>query len=479
MALFSALCILPVSAAGEDWPLRVARERREEIHRPASSENEGESAGEADLKRRMDDVLPLLEELSRERAGYGGERTENDSARREALRERLKAALERYSEGLASFHAEARGEQTRRLGGILSAEAPMDEESIRRTVRLNDFDKRAASFQSAAMQLLREDESAFAAARDARRRAAKRRRLAGAALLTALAGGWSFWKLRRRASPGESSGSAGESGARAMEASPVLDGNYRIERELGRGGMGVVLEALDLNLRRKVALKRMREEISRNADERERFLAEARLVAGLKHPNIVEIHTFFSAGAELYLVFEFVPGEPLSRLLAGGARLPLARVRGLLRQIASALDYAHSRRIIHRDLKPANVMVAPGDGVKVMDFGLAHRARMTAAHATRAAAAGTLDYMAPEQEVGEVSRESDIFSLGVCLYEMLTGTLPFGDLEQKRRALYRPASDVVAGLPPFLDAVLARAFAPDPRRRFRSGAELADAAEAR
>jgi serine/threonine-protein kinase len=258
----------------------------------------------------------------------------------------------------------------------------------------------------------------------------------------------------------------------------VLGGNYRVERELGRGGMGVVVEALDLTLQRKVAIKLLLAEVGSEPADLDRFLAEARLVAALKHPSIVEIHTLFREGASLCLVFESVPGFPLSAYLGGGKTIPPPSTSAFARQVASALDYAHSMKVIHRDLKPANIMVTPSGLAKVMDFGLAHQAKTTLARVTRTDSWGTMPYMAPEQELGEASRESDLYAFGVCLYEMLTGNLPFEGpnfLAQKREKRFKPPS--ASGLPPGVDAVLARALEPGPKDRYHSAAELAAALE--
>ncbi|MBI5596019.1 MAG: serine/threonine protein kinase [Elusimicrobia bacterium] len=264
-------------------------------------------------------------------------------------------------------------------------------------------------------------------------------------------------------------------------AGDVLGSNYRIERILGRGGMGVVYEAVDLTLQRKVAIKRMTDDLLNAGHDLELFVNEARLVAQLKHSHIVEIHSILREGGLLHLVFEYVEGRPLSSFLGNGQRLNLHSAKGVVRQVASALDYAHSRKVIHRDLKPSNIMVGRGGAVKVMDFGIAHQAKLTVAKATRTAAWGTPPYMAPEQELGHASRETDLFSLGVCLYEMLTTQIPFTGpnfLAQKRERIYTPASRLAPELTPAVDAVIARSLAPDPKDRFHSGAEFSAALDA-
>lgn len=261
----------------------------------------------------------------------------------------------------------------------------------------------------------------------------------------------------------------------------MLGGNFRVDRELGRGGMGVVYEATDLALGRKVAIKRMRDEVSANRRELDMFLAEARLVAQLKHPNLVAIHHIFREAEVLYLVFEYVPGRTLSAVLEESERLALTEARRVLRAIGAGLDYAHANKVIHRDLKPSNVMISEDGSIKVMDFGIAHQAKKTVGRLTKADAWGTPPYMSPEQELGNVSRESDIYSLAVLLYEMLTGRLPFEGpnfLAQKREMAYTPPSQAQPGLPPGLDAIVRRGLEAEAPRRFHSAADLLAALDA-
>jgi len=264
----------------------------------------------------------------------------------------------------------------------------------------------------------------------------------------------------------------------AAAVGSVLGGNYRVERELGRGGMGVVYEAVDLTLKRKVAVKRMHEAMAGSGKESEMFLSEARLVAALKHANIVEIYAIVREGGEVYLVFEYVHGKQLAAYLAQKSRLPLRAVKSVVKQVGSALDYAHSCKVIHRDLKPANILVTPEGATKVMDFGIAHQASLTVGKLTRAQSWGTPPYMAPEQELGSVLRESDLYSLGVCFYEMVAGRLPFRGpnfLAQKQGMLFEPVTRLAPGLGSMADEIVRRALQADPKGRFHSGAEFSAA----
>jgi tetratricopeptide (TPR) repeat protein len=249
---------------------------------------------------------------------------------------------------------------------------------------------------------------------------------------------------------------------------------FRIERTLGEGGMGVVFEAVDLALHRTVALKKLRPEIADNPRERARFLKEARTVAALRHPNIVAIHSIHENADGLFLVFEKVAGQTLYERLTSGGLQPHATI-GYLRQVAKALDYAHAQGVVHQDLKPSNVMVS-GDEAKVMDFGIARRVAETLSTVSRIEISGTPAYMAPEQEFGgNVGPAADVYGLGICAYELLTGRRPFpdGGLMMKTRALYRPASE--SGTPVAADAVIARALLPDPGARWSSATAFVDA----
>jgi serine/threonine protein kinase len=200
--------------------------------------------------------------------------------------------------------------------------------------------------------------------------------------------------------------------------------HYRILDKIGEGGMGVVYKALDTRLERPVAIK-----ILHSIDDpkrRRQFVWEARAAAGLRHPNIVVVHDIASDGSTDFIVMEYIPGRPLSERLARG---PLSAGEALryAREIASALEAAHTAGIVHRDLKPSNILVTPEDSIKLVDFGLARLQRqdMESQSAT-SAIAGTCGYMSPEQAQGErATPQSDIFSFGAVLYEMVTGRRAF------------------------------------------------------
>ena len=256
--------------------------------------------------------------------------------------------------------------------------------------------------------------------------------------------------------------------ARGPKGGVLVGGHYELGRELGAGGMGVVYEAVDLTLDRRVALKKMRPEIGMSASGRQRFLDEAKTVAKLQHRNIVTIHGIVEEDKDLYLVFEYVEGRTLDALLAERQRLTNAEALSVLGGVAAAVDYAHEHRVIHRDLKPANIMIGADGEAKVMDFGIAHQAKLTISQMTIAEAYGTLAYMPPEQELGQAVRESDVYAFAALTYESLTGVLPFPGpnfhLQKSAMSFTRPSGHFPP-LTPKLDPVFERAFQVEPKKR--------------
>ena len=267
-------------------------------------------------------------------------------------------------------------------------------------------------------------------------------------------------------------------------------GHYKILDRIGSGGMGEVYRARDTRLGRTVAIKVLPAAVADDPDRRERFLREARAAAALSHPNIAALYEIGEENGQLYLVFEFVPGEPLSKVIAGRPLNP-RRAMQFAAQVADGLADAHAAGIVHRDIKPDNIVITPKGNAKVLDFGLAvwtaggaareHAAQAITTIATGAGAAlGTLAYMSPEQARGEaVDERTDIFSLGVALYEMLTGSRPFQGATPAALVLQvvdkpvPPPSTINRGVPKELDAVVARALEKDPAARFDSAATLA------
>ncbi|MFA6003493.1 MAG: protein kinase [Elusimicrobiota bacterium] len=304
---------------------------------------------------------------------------------------------------------------------------------------------------------------------------------AGALAVLALAG-IGLWRLRAR--PRRSASLINLAGG-ALPAD-LLAGKYRLGPMIGRGGMGAVYSATDASLGRPVAIKQLSPEILESvALGREYFLREARTVASLHHPAIVDIYEIVEDGPDLYLVFEFVSGKTVSHLLAENSRLSLDLALEILRPVCQALHFAHSRNLVHRDIKPANIMVTEQGHVKLMDFGIARSLSERGAAGAQAGGkpalfdrtqtiAGTPSYMAPEIEAGVISRSGDIYALGACLYEMLTGSHPFGSdaLPDKALGRFLPATTLLSTLPPALDALCSAALDPDPARRIQSPLEF-------
>ena len=265
-------------------------------------------------------------------------------------------------------------------------------------------------------------------------------------------------------------------------------GHYKVISLLGTGGMGAVYRAIDTVLGRDVALKVLPPDITDDPEHIERFRREARAVAALNHPNIVTIHSVECVGGTPFLTMELLQGRTLEALLAERP-LPIERVRDIARQIAEAVASAHEKGIVHRDLKPANVIVDESGRAKVLDFGLAKTAptRVDAESPTvrvtqMGALLGTPTYMSPEQVKGlDIDHRSDIFSLGVVLYEMATGTPPFRGRSSAElvSAILRDAPPRVADVRPSVPAevvrVITRCLEKDPAKRFESMVEVAAA----
>jgi hypothetical protein len=256
-------------------------------------------------------------------------------------------------------------------------------------------------------------------------------------------------------------------------------GRFELESELGRGAMGVVWKAVDPLIGRPVAIKTVEaEHFDFDPDARERFLREARAAGRLSHPNIVTIFDAGTSGEDAYIVMELIGGRTLSEMIATGNRFPAFTVADIGAQIAEALDYAHSHGVVHRDIKPANIMLTSGGLVKITDFGVA---RLEDASRTRVGTVlGSPRYMSPEQVRGQqVDGRSDIYSLGVLLYELVTGVCPFGaagsgDLMKLMKDIVDgdpvPLRDRAPHAPKAFEAIVARAMRKEPAERYARGA---------
>jgi serine/threonine protein kinase/Tfp pilus assembly protein PilF len=274
-----------------------------------------------------------------------------------------------------------------------------------------------------------------------------------------------------------------------MPAAGETVAHYRVLRKIGAGGMGVVYEAEDLQLDRHVALKFLPAERAADPVAMERFRREARSASSLNHPNICTIHHIGEADGLPFIAMELMNGRTLRQEI-GGKPVPVEQVMRWGLELTDALQAAHARGVIHRDIKPANVFVTERGSAKLLDFGLAHQSTLAAEVHSEAptesanlthtgAVVGTVAYMSPEQVRGKrLDPRSDLFSIGAVLYEMATGTQPFGGstrgevLESLFTTTPVPASQRNPAVPAALDAIIAKALEKDPALRYQSAAEI-------
>jgi serine/threonine protein kinase len=260
-------------------------------------------------------------------------------------------------------------------------------------------------------------------------------------------------------------------------------GNYRILEVIGKGSMGKVFKGIDLMLEREVAIKLIHPEYARRPDLVERFRKEAKILALLNHPNIVMIYTFFRQGDDFFMVMEFVYGETLSKISAREKAMPWIRAVSFFCQALKGIEHAHSKGIIHRDIKPGNMIITKTGLLKVMDFGIA-RMSGTAHLTIQGDIFGTTAYMSPEQIQGlEIDTRSDIYSLSVVLYKMLTGRVPFAGknqyelLKAQVEETPEPLRQLIPDVPTELEALIARALAKQPEQRLQTVSEFRESLE--
>ncbi|HUG66863.1 MAG TPA: protein kinase [Pirellulaceae bacterium] len=271
-----------------------------------------------------------------------------------------------------------------------------------------------------------------------------------------------------------------------LEPSQTVDhlgtlNGYDIIRVLGRGGYGIVFEALDNTLHRRVAIKVLTRDLSRMATSRRRFIREARACASINHPNVVTIHGVEDSGEAPYIVMELVRGETLRERIRREPKLDLLDVLRISSEIAQGLAAAHAQGIIHRDVKPGNIMLQDSVRVKIADFGLARVATENLELTSRGVAVGTPAYMSPEQVRGEeLDARSDLFAMGCVMYAMFAGHSPFHGRTTLDIAMrietHRPPrlGELSKGVPEFLDSIVARLLEKHRDKRFQSAAEVAD-----
>ncbi|MFF8289561.1 serine/threonine-protein kinase [Streptomyces sp. NPDC016309] len=257
--------------------------------------------------------------------------------------------------------------------------------------------------------------------------------------------------------------------------------DYRVEDEIGRGGMAVVYRARDLRLDRSVALKLLAPELARNDTFRKRFAHESRVAAAIDHPHIVPVFEAGEAEGVLYIAMRYVAGQDLRALLDREGPLPPDKAGRIAAQVASALDAAHAHDLVHRDVKPGNILVAPGtdsehpEHAYLTDFGLTKKSLSLTGFTSVGQFVGTLDYVAPEQISGRpVDGRCDVYSLGCVVFETLAGVPPFrrdDDMALLWAHQYDPAPPLTGerrGLPAAVDAVLGKALAKTPDERYET-----------
>jgi eukaryotic-like serine/threonine-protein kinase len=265
-----------------------------------------------------------------------------------------------------------------------------------------------------------------------------------------------------------------------MAEAKIADiGKYHIIELIGEGAMGVVYRANDSVLDRTVAIKVMNESIARQDDLRKRFLHEAQAAASLQHPNVVCIYDLGDFDGHLFIAMEFIQGVDLEKLLETGEPIALQARLDIIIDVLTGLTFAHKRGIIHRDIKPANIRVTEDGRAKIMDFGVAHLS--SSSMTSTGSFLGTPSYMAPEQITeGKTSPATDIFAVGGVLYQLLTQMRPF-EAPTLQNLFFRiitetpkPVSELVPGLPPALDRIVAKAMAKEPADRYATALEMAN-----
>jgi serine/threonine protein kinase len=264
-----------------------------------------------------------------------------------------------------------------------------------------------------------------------------------------------------------------------MKESRLLNNRYLILEQLGKGGMAIVYRARDTMLERSVAVKVLRENYSRDPAFLERFRQEAKAAANLSHPNIVTVHDFGLDNGQLFIVMEYVPGTDLKTLIKQRGRFTPEEAVPLLIQACAGIGYAHRAGLVHCDVKPQNMLVTPDMRLKVADFGIARALSTIHPQEQSDVIWGSPQYFSPEQAAGAApSPASDVYSLGVIMYEMLTGSLPFhADTATELAHLHIeaepvPVAEMLPNISPVLEQILTKVLSKQPSQRYRTADQL-------
>ena len=264
-----------------------------------------------------------------------------------------------------------------------------------------------------------------------------------------------------------------------MKESRLLNNRYLILEQLGKGGMAIVYRARDTMLERSVAVKVLRESYSRDQAFLDRFRQEAKAAANLSHPNIVTVHDFGLDKGQLFIVMEYVPGMDLKTLIKQRGRFTPEDAIPLLIQACAGIGYAHRAGLVHCDVKPQNMLVTPDMRLKVTDFGIARALSTIHPEEQSEIIWGSPQYFSPEQASGAApSPASDVYSLGVIMYEMLTGSLPFhADTAVELAHLHIeaepvPIVEMLPDIPPALEQILTKVLSKEPSQRYRTADQL-------
>jgi serine/threonine protein kinase len=264
-----------------------------------------------------------------------------------------------------------------------------------------------------------------------------------------------------------------------MDETRLLNNRYLLLEQHGKGGMAIVYRARDTMLERPVAVKVLRESFSRDPVFLERFRQEARAAANLSHPNIVTVHDFGLDNGQIFIVMEYVPGTDLKTLLTRRGRFTPEEALPLLIQACAGIGYAHRAGLVHCDVKPQNMLVTPDKRLKVTDFGIARALSTIHPEEQSDVVWGSPQYFSPEQAAGAApSPASDVYSLGIIMYEMMTGSLPFhadsaGELAHLHlEAEPVPISELLPGISPVLEQIQMKVLSKEPSQRYRTADQL-------